>query len=379
MQKLIYQGALRGSGRSNAAIVASLAGSGNLELSDVTILNFNTQPLKNVFTAADQRGFKILDKNVLPIIEAVIDKGEAAGGEISIPFIMAAGKIQVRNIVIDTSNAHLQVETEIDLAKGEIVGQIATRFDPGIEWVDGAQPLIIMSWSGDMRNPTRSIDVQPLSGYLSLRNFEREQRSVDLLQAAILEKQRLRRDVVVTNARIRHRQRTREKQLFQRRQAILEKEEVWLRKMAAIRHLELLELERTQKANEKLAAQVLEQKRLAALEKQRLAEQARLALEAKAKLEREETERLRLVLEAEQAAQAERLRFEAANKAEIDRLIAEEKLKAAELERAQRNSQANSINRVVPPASGTDNVETGRQLLNDGNFAKQLNEFLSNP
>ena len=52
-------------------------------------------------------------------------------------------------------------------------------------------------YSGDLEDPSVEFDVAPLTNFLSLRAFERERRRVEMLQASVLEKQRLRREVAL--------------------------------------------------------------------------------------------------------------------------------------------------------------------------------------
>ncbi len=318
-------GDLEGSGRSPAAIVSSLTGSGTIDLEDIMISGINTSPLKHVFEAADQEKFEILDENVLPVITQVIDDGSVEIPVVSIPYVVAVGKLRARNISIDAVETDMVAAVEFDIKNSNVKSELSVLFDPGIEWVDGADPQIVMSWNGDIKTPERSIDVQPLSGFLSLRNFEREQRRVDLLQASIVEKQRLRRDIIITNARMRYRQRLREEELRRQRQAFLAREETMLREQAAERHYRLLVLERIEREErirreEEAERLRLEEEARIKAEKERLEEEARVAAQeekkrleeaaaiaAKAKQSSIEAELLRLLDEASRDEEARKI------------------------------------------------------------------------
>ena len=52
-------------------------------------------------------------------------------------------------------------------------------------------------YSGDIAEPQVKTSVAPLTNFLSLRAYERERRRVEALQASVLEKQRLRREVAL--------------------------------------------------------------------------------------------------------------------------------------------------------------------------------------
>ena len=54
-----------------------------------------------------------------------------------------------------------------------------------------------MTWEGPLAAPRRNVDITALTGFLSLRKFEQERRRVEILQANIAEKQRLRREAAL--------------------------------------------------------------------------------------------------------------------------------------------------------------------------------------
>jgi len=191
------------------------------------------------------------------------------------------GKLRARNISVDGKNTDMTAAIEVGIKESTLRSDLSVRFDAGKEWVEGADPQIIMSWNGDIKSPRRSIDVQPLSGFLSLRSFEREQRRVDKLQSTILEKQRLRRDIIVTNARVRYRQKLRNQELRRQRQAFLAKEEIMLQEFGAERHYRLLVLERLESEETKLKQQEL--KRIKQEKEASLIEAARIKKEARQK------------------------------------------------------------------------------------------------
>ena len=333
-------GDIEGSGRSPAAIVSSLTGSGTIDLKEAAVIGLNTSPLAHIINAVDQEGFEILDENVLPILREVIGQGIVLIEAVTIPYIVAVGTLRARNIAMELIDSDMVAAVEVDFGKSTINTQLSVRFDPGDEWVEGAQPSIVVGWDGPVKNPKRVIDVQPLSGYLSLRNFEREQRRVDLLQASILEKQRLRRDIIITNERVRYRQRLREEELRRQRQAFLVLEENRLRALGVERHYQLLAKERAAREEVLRLAREAEERRLeeearkkAEIERKRLAEEERKRLaEEKRKAE---VERKRIEKAAKKAAELERKRLaEEKRKAEAERKRIEKAAKkAAEIER----------------------------------------------
>ena len=385
--KITILGSIEASGRSPAALISSLTGSGTADIKTAVISGVNTNPLPDIFAVVDKKDFEILVENLLPAVSKTINKGEISVPEISVPFIMAAGKLRARNISFEADGAKFRGSTEIDIAAMNMLSQLSIRYDPKNQWVDGADPLIDISWNGQIANPNRTIDAQPLSGYLSLRAFEKEQRRVDLLKAKILERQRLRRDVIITNARIRYRQRLKDEEITRQRQAILRKEEIRLQKLALIRHQNLLAVETTKRKEEDRIAREIERKRLEeeariAAEKERLrlleeakiaAEKTRLRLEEEARIAIEK-ERLRLEEEIRQAAKTEKLRLQEearlAAKAEEARVEALAEQLRLEKEIAEQQAMENERKRVENlPVAQT--IPLDSPAINDNNLQSQ--------
>jgi membrane protein involved in colicin uptake len=136
----------------------------------------------------------------------------------------------------------------------------------------------------------RSADTAALEGWLALRAFELEQRRVEVLQASVLEKQRLRREIIAANARAVIRE--------QERQAELRRLEELQQRLEAER-IARAEAEAKRKAEEEAA-------RLAAEEAARKAaeeEAARLAAEEEAARKAAKEEAARKAVEEEAARQ----------------------------------------------------------------------------
>ena len=87
------------------------------------------------------------------------------------------------------------------------------KLDPGDDALAGAEPAADFTWSGTPQLLTLQLDTKALEGYLSLRAFEREQRKVEILQESVLEKQRLRRETMLTRMRMARRDKAREEEL----------------------------------------------------------------------------------------------------------------------------------------------------------------------
>lgn len=106
-------------------------------------------------------------------------------------------------------------------------GSLGIDFNAASEAQSGAEPALRLDFAGPLATPGRTMDVSDVTSFLSLRAFERERRRVERLQANVLEKQRLRREVSLYKyvAVAREAQRQRDAAIEQQRRA----EEIRLR------------------------------------------------------------------------------------------------------------------------------------------------------
>nr|MCU0789579.1 hypothetical protein [Nitratireductor sp.] len=188
-------------GRSLKALVSGLAGSGNIALRDLVANGIRAGELAEVLPDADVEGFVVDSANVVPLAERAFTGGELVLGDVAGTFTVSAGKAAIRNLSASLPQTRVTGEVSGDLASGETVATVAIAPDPGKEAIAGAEPAVTFTFEGNAGEMRRMADTSALEGYLSLRAFEREQRRVEILQASVLEKQRLRREIIGANAR----------------------------------------------------------------------------------------------------------------------------------------------------------------------------------
>jgi flagellar biosynthesis GTPase FlhF len=157
--------------------------------------------LAEVLPDADVEGFVVDSANVVPLAERAFTGGELVLGDVAGTFTVSAGKAAIRNLSASLPQTRVTGEVSGDLASGETVATVAIAPDPGKEAIAGAEPAVTFTFEGNAGEMRRMADTSALEGYLSLRAFEREQRRVEILQASVLEKQRLRREIIGANAR----------------------------------------------------------------------------------------------------------------------------------------------------------------------------------
>jgi uncharacterized protein involved in outer membrane biogenesis len=183
------------SGKSMKDIASSLNGSGELQLGETSVRGLNLGMLAPLLSATDPMQDQLNAGKVHPIVETLLNNGEAKLPPTAIPFNVTDGVLRVQNVAIATDQAKLTSNAEIDLPQERINASVNISLNPLGDALTGADPAIRLDFSGVLGSPGRVMDVTDITGYLSLRAFERERRRVEKLQSNVLEQQRLRREV----------------------------------------------------------------------------------------------------------------------------------------------------------------------------------------
>ena len=189
--------ALEASGKTVSEIASSLNGSGEIRLGETSVRGLNLAILAPLLAATDPMQDQINAGKVHPIVETLLNNGEAKLPPLGIPFNVTDGTLRIQNVSVSNDLAHLSADAQIELPQQRISATLGIGFNPGAEALSGAEPGIRLNFSGLLASPGKTMDVTDITSYLSLRAFERERRRVERLQANVLEKQRLRREVAL--------------------------------------------------------------------------------------------------------------------------------------------------------------------------------------
>ncbi|WP_310619107.1 AsmA family protein [Flexibacterium corallicola] len=181
---------MEGSGRSVAAILSSLSGSGSFTLSSGEIRGLNPQVFDLVIAQVD-RGLEINEGALLQEVEKHLENGnldyQAIEGNLSI----TSGRMRARNITMDVEGLTMSASTTInlqDLSANTDISLKKERFD---EERVSATPQISLIFSGDVKGTSRSLDVGPFESYLNLRAIEQNVKRIEVEQEKIAEQERL--------------------------------------------------------------------------------------------------------------------------------------------------------------------------------------------
>lgn len=183
-----------GAGRSVSGIVAGLAGGGTFQVRDGELRGINPAAFASVIRAADA-GLALEDMAIRKAFLSHLDAGSMPFRSIDGSLTLAAGTARARNVVIDTDSATAFGTAQIDLERWQVDSDWSLKVDPGENAVTGAEPQVGLVFRGSLDAPQRSVDIAPLTAFLTLRAFEQEVRRVEKLQADILERDRFLREL----------------------------------------------------------------------------------------------------------------------------------------------------------------------------------------
>jgi AsmA-like C-terminal region len=349
-------------GKSVEAMVAALAGSGTAALRGLTIAGVNPNAFGAIVVQADVIGRDVDVAKTAAFAPPIVAAGTFAAKDAELAFSVAGGVLRAPPLRLEAPAAALTAEVRADLNSRTIAADGSIAYQPGDEKLVGSEPVVRFAVQGPLRALEKRFDTDPLAQFLTQRALEREQARVEAMQAVLLEKQRLRREVRYYASLQKERDRVAE-ELRRADEALRRKAEEEARRKA-----------------EEAARAAAEQAARAEAERQRAAEQAleeaaRASAEAAAKAEAERQKA------AEQKLEAARRRAEedeiAQRAAEAIRLVERERARAE----AERNAPkpAPEVERVpLPPSDSRDAPLPGGQkprspfLLN--NLLKSLGQ-----
>ena len=153
--------------------------------------------MSEIFEKTDAEGYELQPEIIASDINDLLPNGQYKIGELAIPFTVTGGIQRIASITLENEDFNLTGAGRIDLVNQTISSSLDILYDAGLEAQTGATPEYSIDFEGDLANPTKSINANAMSNFLSIRAYERERRRVELLQASILEKQALRREIAL--------------------------------------------------------------------------------------------------------------------------------------------------------------------------------------
>ncbi|MGF9691669.1 AsmA family protein [Rhizobium sp. 0TCS1.26] len=183
--------------KTPAELLSAASGSGVLHFNDLTLGRINPDLLPALVAAADRIEGEVTEPKVTPLLRDLVHAGRTAVGSVDMPFTMSGGQLRAQNVATEAGATKLTGELRIDLVRQALDGVLEIGYDAGEEAIAGGDPSVRLAYRGPIEAPEETVLAGSMTNFLSLRAFERERRRVETLQASVLEKQRLRREVTL--------------------------------------------------------------------------------------------------------------------------------------------------------------------------------------
>jgi len=190
-----FSAALSTSGKSVDAMVAALSGSGTATLKNLQVAGVNPDAFSAFLAKADAIGRDIDAGKTAGFAPDIAANGSFAAGDADIAFTVAGGTLRAPPISLENPAATLSADITADLNTSTVSAKGAITYRPGDEALVGSEPAMNFTAEGPFGAVKRQFDSEPLTQFLTQRALEKEQRRVEAMQAVLLEKQRLRREV----------------------------------------------------------------------------------------------------------------------------------------------------------------------------------------
>ncbi|RWD63718.1 AsmA family protein [Mesorhizobium sp.] len=187
--------ALSTSGKSVDAMIAALSGSGTAALKGLKVDGINPDGFAAIIAKADAIGRDIDAAKTAEFAPQIAGEGSFAAGDTDVAFTVANGTLRAPPISLDSPGASLSADVTADLNTSTVTAKGTLTYRPGDEALVGSEPAVNFSLAGPLGSAAPQFDSGPLAQFLTQRALEKEQQRVEAMQAALLEKQRLRREV----------------------------------------------------------------------------------------------------------------------------------------------------------------------------------------
>jgi large subunit ribosomal protein L24 len=165
---------VEGSGLSPVALIGSLQGNGRIVLADAQLAGLDPRAFDAVSRAVDQ-GLTIDTARIANVVRTALESGQLSVKRAEGGFSVSAGQVRLSNVSVDSTAADLSLSGSVDLTEGILDARMVLS---GAREAAGARPDNFMALKGPVSDPSRSIDVSALTGWLTLRAVENQARKL---------------------------------------------------------------------------------------------------------------------------------------------------------------------------------------------------------
>ena len=175
---------IEGVGRSPAAFIGSLTGFGTVTLEQARLVGLNPEVFGAV-TRAIELGIPTEDNRIREFVGGALDNAGLPVSKASAAIGISAGQARLRDIVIKADGADLHATVNVDLADAMLDALLTLNAPPSA--TGAVQPAVMVALKGTLPAPKRTVDINLLSSWLTLRAVEQQSRQIDSMERAARE------------------------------------------------------------------------------------------------------------------------------------------------------------------------------------------------
>ena len=181
-------------GRTLAGWMSSLTGGGSFSLQDGRLAHMTTRAFGQVIRLADA-GKELSEDRIRQAFADNVDMGDLAVERLDAAFTLAGGTLRAPNIVVSGKDGATSGSATVDIARLSLESEWRLSLEDAGETAGGV-PQVSVLFKGPIDDPSRRIDVTAFASYLGIRALEKETQRVLTMQADILERELLSRQVL---------------------------------------------------------------------------------------------------------------------------------------------------------------------------------------
>ena len=182
--RLTLQTEIEGVGRSPAAFIGSLTGFGTVALEQARLVGLNPEVFGAV-TRAIELGIPTEDNRIREFVGGALDNAGLPVSKASAALGISSGQARLRDIVIKADGADLHATVNVDLADAMLDALLTLNAPPSA--TGAMRPAVMVALKGTLPAPKRTVDINLLTSWLTLRAVEQQSRQIDAMERAARE------------------------------------------------------------------------------------------------------------------------------------------------------------------------------------------------
>jgi large subunit ribosomal protein L24 len=136
-------------------------------------------------TRAIELGIPTEDNRIREFVGGALDNAGLPVPKASAALSINAGQVRLRDVVIKADGADLQATVNVDLADAMLDALLTLNAPPSA--TGAARPAVMVALKGTLPAPKRTVDINLLTSWLTLRAVERQSRQIEAMERAARE------------------------------------------------------------------------------------------------------------------------------------------------------------------------------------------------